>query len=243
MKTSRLIMSGVAMAVLTVASFGQVFTASLQPDNQANKLIPDSPGSMVSSYITVAGMPVLTGSLTYDVDVWMRIDKVVPGTMYNSDYFATLVDVTRSKSVVLLNRVGRSATLPNGYGDAGFNVWFSAGSANGNIHTYQDVTGPQPAGLTSASRSDSWTPDGRATDPRTALTSDPVTQTLSSMYSQNVNGDWVLGVQDFSGGGSATLTDWSVGFTAVPEPSEYAMVAGLALIGFAAARRLRTKTA
>jgi hypothetical protein len=239
MKTSKLIMSGAATMLLTVASYGQVFTASSQ--GWAATAIPDGTGIALPSTITVSGMPVLTGANFYDVDVYLKIQKPVSGGTVNGDFFATLI--YGSKSAVLLNRVGRTGS-DLGYGDPGINVWLSDGSANGNIHTYRDVVGVQPSGLTSASRSDSWTPDGRSTNPGQANTSDPVNQTLSGLYSANVNGDWILTVQDMSAGQSGTLSDWSVGFTSsVPEPHQYAMVVGLALIGFATVRKLRNKTA
>jgi hypothetical protein len=241
MKTSKLIMTGAATMLLVAATSAQVFTASTGAGNfWVPTTVPDGTGIPIASTINVSGMPTLTGSLIYDVDVWMKLTKPTAGGMVNGDFYATLIN--GSKSVVLLNRVGRTGSNA-GYGDPGLNVWFSDGSANGNIHTYQDVVGFQPTGLTSASRTDSWTPDGRNTNPGQGNTSDSVNQSLSSLYSQNVNGEWILTVQDMSVGQSGVLTDWSVGFTAVPEPHQYAMVAGLALIAFATVRRLRNKNA
>ena len=53
---------------------------------------------------------------------------------WNGDLYAYLVH--DSGFVVLLNRPGKSAARPFGYGDPGFNVTFDGGVTN-NVHTYR----------------------------------------------------------------------------------------------------------
>src|SRR6185503_18961000 len=60
----------------------------------------------------------------------------------NGEYNGDLYGYVRHSSgfTVLLNRSGKTALDPWGYGDAGFDVTFQIGAANGDIHVYQGVT-------------------------------------------------------------------------------------------------------
>ena len=79
---------------------------------------------------------------------------------YNGDLYAYLRNT--NGFVVLLNRVGKTAGNPYGYGDSGFNVTFQAGATNGDIHLYQNITTPADGSpLTGI-----WDVDGRTNDPR-----------------------------------------------------------------------------
>src|SRR6185295_7585972 len=86
---------------------------------------------------------------------------------YNGDLYAYLVHDTGYS--VLLNRVGRRSGDSLGYSDSGFNVTIDDQAPFGDIHTYRvhyfgNNTTPLAGPLTN-----SWAPDGRATDPSLVL--------------------------------------------------------------------------
>ena len=125
---------------------------------------------------------------------------------------------------VLLNRIGRTAGNSMGSASSGFNVTFSHTGANGDIHSAATAAGSQVTGA--------WQPDARAEDPATVLDTSTRSALLTSFNTLNPNGDWTLFIADMSSGSTATLNDFTVTVTAVPEPVSSA----LALFGcFAAA--------
>jgi hypothetical protein len=164
---------------------------------------------------------------------------------FNGDYYATLTH--GGQLAVLLNRPGRSPENQFGYGNDGMNVTFQdfitpfSSTAANDIHTYQTVPGfeGQANPLTGV-----WAPDGRAGNPGLGITGDARNNQLSVFNGTDPNGEWVLLIQDFStDSGVGKLVNWGLEFTAVPEPHQYALVAGLALIGFALYRRHALKAA
>jgi len=86
-----------------------------------------------------------------EVSVNLKIDG-----SWNGDLYAKLE--RGAETAVLLNGVGRNGSAP-GYDDDGVDVFLTdASPSQGDIHTYQNVTGPLPVGvpLTGA-----WQSDGR----------------------------------------------------------------------------------
>jgi subtilisin-like proprotein convertase family protein len=152
---------------------------------------------------------------------------------YNGDLYLTLQH--DSAFGVLLNRPGRSADNSFGYPNAGFNVTFADGAANGDIHTYQEkITLADGAALTGI-----WEPDARTADPGLTLTTSPRSAYLNSFQGQNVTGDWTLFAADLSGGGQTQILSWGLQITAVPEPRATCYLTTLALLLFAALRKLQ----
>jgi subtilisin-like proprotein convertase family protein len=47
------------------------------------------------------------------------------------------------------------------------------------------------------------------------------------------NGAWTISITDLSGGDAATLGNWGLELTGVPEPSTYASIFGIMALGFA----------
>ena len=133
----------------------------------------------------------------------------------NGDLYAYLVH--DAGFTVLLNRVGRSAANPTGYGDGGMNVTLTAGGSD--IHNYEngDYT------LTAGQLTGIWSPDGRHIIPESAAgifnTADR-TALLSSFTGLNPNGIWTLYVADVNGGDQSTVTSWGldIDVASVPEP-------------------------
>ncbi|MEN9675064.1 MAG: hypothetical protein RIS76_960, partial [Verrucomicrobiota bacterium] len=112
---------------------------------------------------------------------------------------------------VLLNRPGRSTSLPFGYEDAGVSVTFADDAAGASFHTYQDTTIPP----LSASITGIWKPDGLEVmplgSPSLYDTATP-TALLSSFVGLDPNGVWTLYAADLSGGVSHQIESWSLTF-------------------------------
>jgi len=130
---------------------------------------------------------------------------------------------------LLLNRVGVGSSDLLGQAYDGWDVTFSDGAANGDIHTSTLSTGIQN-GI--------WQPDGRifATDTDRPLQ-------LGVFNGGTGNGAWRLNIADLDTGGTMRLESWSLtltgdnGLVPVPEPAEIAGVIGFGLFAFAAWRR------
>jgi len=247
------------LAALTVASLtvsAQVFNFTLDsgtdPNNPANA-IPDGDSNGLSDTRIISGAgPFPLGFFTkVKLDIEGYTYFGIPVNPINGDYYATLTHVSSGLKAVLLNRVGFPES-PNGYGDAGFNVTLqdfvtpASSTAANDIHTYQNVLGHVfQSPLTGV-----WAPDGRSADPSkvTMNRADAINQPLKmlSVFSNahiDPNGQWTLFVADLSQGGQGKLVSWGLEFVAVPEPREYALIAGLALVGFALYRRYGLKAA
>lgn len=68
------------------------------------------------------------------------------------------------------------------------------------------------------------------------------TTTFSSFHGENPNGTWRLYVEDFVGGDAGSIANgWQVNVTAVPEPGEVAVAAGVGLAVLAGVRRWRRR--
>lgn len=206
---------------------------------------PDGTGAPVSDTRSLNASAI--AKIT-DVNVSFTLSNPVAGGAFNGDFYVSLQH--RDGFSVLLNRVGRrpgssfSQTL--GYGDNGFRVSFDDQAVLGDIHVYRatlsggshttavDPDFVQPlTGL--------WAPDGRATSPLSARSTDPRTALLGAFNGLAANGAWTLQVLDFNGGGTAALSGWGISLTgeatAVPEPAATAALTGLTLLALAARRR------
>ncbi len=159
----------------------------------------------------------------------LTVNLEITGT-FNGDLYAYLEHA--GSFAVLLNRVGRTALNPDGYPDSGFGVSFVPSGGLGDIHDYRAILDPSGGAITGT-----WQADGRNVDPGVSLDTGPRTAGLHELIGTDPNGDWVLFVADLAPGGEGKLVGWSVQGVAVPEPSEWASMAGVALVGFALWRR------
>jgi hypothetical protein len=118
---------------------------------------------------------------------------------FNGNLFAYL-NAPDGTHVVLMNQPGVSESNPFGASGAGMNITLQdSGAINGSI---QNET-------SAAVLSGSYTAAG----------------TLADFNGAAVNGTWELFFADeVSGGGTSTLTGWSLGINAVPEPVNTALV-------------------
>ena len=218
--------------VLVILTAGLALSLGLQAQgwqtfsfNEVNRDIPDGSVSGTSDTRSVSA----SGNQIEDVEVTLTLggDRAFNGDLYahlqHEDGFA-----------VLLNRPGRTAGNTFGYADNGFDVTFSDGAPNGDIHNYSltlfgNVNTPvDPAyqlPLTGL-----WAPDGRYVLPGSSYDTTPRTATLSSFNGLDPNGSWTLFLADTSQGGTATLKGWSISVKAIPEPGVYTLL----LLGMAA---------
>lgn len=215
-------------AVLAIA--GCIATAQTTVTNifkNINRAIPDGQATGMSDTETLTFSNSFFASIT-NVQVVLTI-----AGGFNGDIYGYLVH--DNGFAVLLNRVGRTASNPVGYNDAGMNVTLSA---DGNdIHNYASFSptfdGDQLTGT--------WAPDGRNVDPEAVLNTDTQMALLGSFNGTDPNGTWTLFLADLNFGQQGTLVQWGVIVSAVPEPSTLALVG---LGGFALGMRLlRRRTA
>jgi len=222
-----------ALSGVALTASAQVFTFNIDPSQQS---IPDANANGVTFVGTVSGVDTSGQPLRVSaVDINLQGNPIAN----NGDYYMTLVQENTGLKAVLLNRVGKPENSGAGYADNGFNIRLSDDSPN-DVHAYQNVLGHQyQSPLTGT-----WQPDGRNVDPNT-VTFDRSggLRTLAVFYGQNPNGNWDLFVADLASGGLGKLVSWGLEIAPVPEPHQYALVAGIALIAFGIYRRYALKAA
>lgn len=156
-----------------------------------------------------------------DLDVVVDISG---DAAFNGDLYAYLAWMAEDQGqpaaegvAVLINRPGRDSDDAFGTASPGFNqVLFDDSALNGDIHEYAATLGG--AFDSAVPFIGAWQPDGRLVDPSLVTAGDPRTAMLSVFNGRNPNGKWLLYVADVSPGGQATLNEWSLRFTTVPEP-------------------------
>lgn len=199
-----------------------------------NTLIPDGKGSGLVNGQTLLSSQI-SGQIT-GLTLSLTISGVGTGGAYNGDLYATLQH--GSGFTVLLNRPGKTAANPWGYGDNGLTLTFADTVAAPDIHTYRTTLGGPPAGALTGT----WSTDGRTADPA-VVTDDPTTRTtaLTDLFGLEASGQWTLFVADLEAGGQARLDSWALNIDVapVPEPGAWALASGLGLLGFALWRRGR----
>jgi hypothetical protein len=227
-----LLCGGTARAAVQLIEFGDFGV------NAISAAIPDN------SAAGLARTKVLTGYDLYAPYVVTVSLKIVGsgGGAWNGDFYADLRFTAEGSSTtqlaVLLNRVGRSVDMPNGYSDNGINVTLSD-SADDDIHNYRfALSGGHNNPITGA-LTGTWQPDGRTADPLQVLDTSLRTTTLNGLGAGSPNGTWTLFVSDQQAGATGQLVEWKVTMQGVPEPSSASML----ILGLAAvlARRRRCR--
>ena len=179
---------------------GLTAQAQLFQDN-VNTAIPDGNPAGLSSTINVTGLANQLQDITVSLDI---------AGGFNGDLYAYLSHGSTGFAV-LLNRVGKTASDPFGYSDAGFHITLSD-AASLDIHNYGGNGGAPLTGI--------WQPDGRNVDPQLVLDTSLRTASLNSFVGSDPNGTWTLFVADMAGGGGqAVLQSWGIDVTPVPEPA------------------------
>ena len=132
---------------------------------------------------------------------------------FNGDLYAYVRN--SSGFVMLLDRVGVTASNPYGYGDSGFDVTFQAGAANGDIHLYQGVTTPA-AGLPLTGI---WDVDGRNVNPLTVTDASARSTSLTNFNGLNGADTWTLFIANVESGSTNMLTQWGLDITGAASPT------------------------
>lgn len=201
--------------------------ASFPARAQVIQPVPDGTGGLVRTLqVTAPPQPLAELRVTLDLS---GPDGFV------GDLYATLQHESGAFAV-LLNRPGRDAGLPEGYGDHGLRLTFDLYGPD--IHTYRDTLGGPPTGglLTGT-----WSADGRTADPAEVVTGSERRALLNSFVGQEPGGEWILFIADINPGGQVFLNHWDLDFTPVPEPSRGALLVGSLGVFFALLRRRRTR--
>lgn len=207
-----LMAAGVNGQTLTTNSYSQT----------VNTIIPDDNPNGVASTISVTGI--------YGTIVGISVSLNVTNG-YNGDLYGYLVNSNGGTFAVLLNRVGVQSGDSFGYSDSGFHVTF-ADTATDDIHFYQNGSYSLDS---DGALLGIWAADGRNIDPGTnaaTLGATAPTLTLGSFVGTDPNGDWTLFLADLSGGYEATLQNWQLDITTVPEPGTN-LLFGLGAAGMA----------
>ncbi|WP_193213056.1 PEP-CTERM sorting domain-containing protein [Luteolibacter marinus] len=145
---------------------------------------------------------------------------------FNGDLYAYLTH--DSGFSVLLNRVGRTESNPDGSFTTGMSVVFS-NTADEDIHSAVSMYGV-------------YQPDGRNVSPLTVTETVERTATLMGFNGLDPNGGWTLFVADVSPGYEATVVSWGLTVTtseAVPEPSTIIGAGVMSLLAMFRRRRDR----
>jgi subtilisin-like proprotein convertase family protein len=169
-----------------------------------NRLVPDGNFSGLSDVRNVTSSVQSISSLTVHLKVTGE---------YNGDLYAYLRHT--NGFVILLNRVGRTASNPFGYGDSGFDLAFQTGATNGDIHIYQNITAPASGSpLTGI-----WDVDGRNIDPTNVTDLSVRSTSLTNFNGLNGAGEWTLYLADVESGGTNMLTQWSLDISGAASPT------------------------
>lgn len=236
---TRLLLVALTGLLPAVGARGQVLTFAFPGGD-----IPDD--SSAGGVLLAGVVPGGGGGVIEKLRVTLAISGIAGGPVFNGDYYAYLTHedgLGTPGFSVLLNRVGSSPSNPFGYDDNGISVTFDDTPGVGqDIHVYRQVLfGNEGTAILAPGLLEGiWMTDARTTDPSAVLGTDPRSATLDSFLGLNPAGLWRLYVQDLSGGGVGKVDHWNLEITTsavVPEPAEFALVAGLALGTFAFWRR------
>ena len=215
-----------AVCLAPAASAALIYTSG-----PLNLLIPDDTETGLVRTLDVAES-FAVGSVTLNLNL-----SVPAGTTgWAGDLYAYLQHDTGFS--VLLNRPGRTAGNPFGYGDGqAMAISLRDDAVNGDLHSYRTVaTGSENVALSNP-LADAWQPDGRITDPASVVTGDPRNALLGQFIGADSAGTWTLFIADLSGGSQFQLDSWALQITPIPEPATFGAMSGLALLVLALWRR------
>jgi subtilisin-like proprotein convertase family protein len=169
-----------------------------------NRLVPDGNASGLSDVRSVNSA---VGTIT-SLKVRLKVTGEFNGDLYGYVRHS-------SGFTVLLNRPGKTAGDPYGYGDSGFNVTFQNGAINGDLHVYQSIAPPADGSpLTGI-----WQPDGRNVDPATVTDASVRSTSLTNFNGLNAAGEWTMYLVDLESGGTNMLTEWGIDITGAAYPT------------------------
>jgi subtilisin-like proprotein convertase family protein len=208
-----------------------VGTSSAQVTNLFSGLNRAIPDGQVTGMVDTHTLAFTNHAFWQITNVQLTI-KIEGG--YNGDLYGYLVH--GDGFAVLFNREGRTSGNRQGYNHGGFDIMLADGGED--LHFYQafgfdlnnqgQVTG-------------TWGPDGRRVDPGGVNEHAERSALFGSFNGLNPNGTWTLFLADVDFGEQATLVEWGLVITAVPEPAPFVLLGLAALLVWrrANARRMR----
>lgn len=208
MKQCRLLLAATALMLTAFTYNLTAQTVDTHRFSAVNRPVPDGHASGLSDRRTIDSTVARISRL--------RVTLSIAGE-FNGDLYAYLRHVTPGTTnfCVLLNRAGKSASLPSGYADSGLSVTLDDAAAAGDIHGYR-ATSPLAPGVALGG---SWQPDGRNTNPQTVLETSPRTTNLGSFIGTDPDGEWTLFVADLEAGGTNLLASWELEISGPTAPA------------------------
>lgn len=204
------ILFSLAACVLGFAPGYATAATTLSFSRPVNTEIPDNNAFGLTSVITVAD----SGQSVISIEVFLQTMNGWNGDMYACLEHNGIISV-------LLNRPGRTAANPAGAASNGMQLSF-ADSAPTDIHkAIPDTFGTLASGT--------YQPDARAADPDQVTNASPRSLYLSGFAGEDLDGEWTLFIADLASGDVATLSNWSLSVTVVPEPATSTLLLGAAL--------------
>lgn len=190
------------LSIIPLAALGVLSTSMYHETFTLNTVIPDNDPAGFSDTQTIiaddiTSITAIEVGLTFS-DGWM------------GDLYASLSH--DSGFTVLLNRIGRSSDNALGSPAASLDATFMVGAPD--IH------------LATAPLNGNYSPDARTTDPNTVLDTDPRSADFTSLLGLPASGEWTLFIADVGPGEFATLDNWELTITGVPEPGATATLLG-----------------
>ena len=209
-----------SLLALTLGAAPLAGAATIIQTNNTGGAIPDGSSTGLGQVIQIAG----SGESVVSVTLSLQIEAAAGEEAFLGDLYIYLTNGT--DKVVLMNRAGRTASAPGGYGvNQSINVTFSSVGTRDN-HNYPLGVGGTASTLLTGALTGDWQPDGRDIDP--ALVLDTDTRTGFEVFEDALaDGTWGLYIADLSSGGEHSLISWTLTLETVPEPSSV-------LLGFAA---------
>lgn len=196
---------------------GALSAATVTLTQTVDSPIPDNDGTGLVSII-----PFLGSDQIVSVEVQLELEEG-----WNGDLYAYLEH--NGVISVLLNRVGNTVGDPGGSGSSGMSIRFSDAAAQ-DVHTGISGAIGLPATGT-------YQPDARFADPDFVTDLSPRSRYLAGFNGTDPSGLWTLFIADVAGGDTATIKEWSLTVTTVPEPSAFLLGALGAAAGLARRQR------
>jgi subtilisin-like proprotein convertase family protein len=216
-----------ALAWLLLALGSVGYSQTISTNVAVNLAIPDNNPNGLVSAVNLSGLGGVINGVTVGLDITGG---------FNGDLYAYLAG-PGGGFAVLLNRAGvdtgNGGSNNYGYSDTGFNITLDDSGTDNNVHYYQNDA---PAYNGGGQLTGTWASDGENVDPLSSsvgLSLSLGQANLNAFNQTDPNGTWALYVADLSGGGSATLGNWTLNITMVPEPGTWALFGGgiLMLLG------------
>ena len=209
-----LALADLGRAAVQLIQFGEAGIAAAVPDNNLSGLARTH---LVTGY---------DNFIAQSVTISLKLQGTGFGA-FNGDYYADLRHVSAdgmvTQWVTLVNRPGRTSSMPSGYSDSGLDVTFDD-TAAADIHNYRITLNGAASTPLSGALTGIWQPDGRDVDLLTVLDTSSRTSTLGGLATGSPNGTWTLFIADAKAGGTGQLTDWQVTISGVPEPSSASLL-------------------